>query len=183
MMWFFFVIIAATFFVLGQILLRKDSQQKTSEPFLVILERTCYFACSSGFLAFLLLMILWSVLFFTTNTITNTNTNTTSNSKNMTTNKGDHNLGFLVIQRSTISATPWFPILAGILFFVGNLFWIYAISTSPSVSHVRTLMAGIETILLVLAGIYIFNNSENVIRPLYITGIIMIIVGVMFVSF
>jgi drug/metabolite transporter (DMT)-like permease len=49
--------------------------------------------------------------------------------------------------------------LGGILFFIGNLLWIYTISTKKPLSMIRVLMAGFETFLLVLVGYFIFSHK------------------------
>ena len=51
------------------------------------------------------------------------------------------------------------PILAGALFFFGNLLWIQAIHLAPNISHVRILMAGLETVLLAIIAYYVFHQS------------------------
>ena len=49
--------------------------------------------------------------------------------------------------------------LGGILFFIGNLLWIYMISKKEPLSMIRVLMAGFETFLLVLVGYFIFSHK------------------------
>ena len=51
------------------------------------------------------------------------------------------------------------PILAGALFFFGNLLWIQAIHLAPNISHVRIVMAGLETVLLAIIAYYVFHQS------------------------
>ena len=51
------------------------------------------------------------------------------------------------------------PILAGALFFFGNLLWIQAIHLAPNISHVRIVMAGLETALLAMIAYYVFHQS------------------------
>lgn len=77
---------------------------------------------------------------------------------------------------------PWYSFFAGIVFFFGNFLWIYAINTSPSIAHVRVLMAGVETILLLLVGVFIFQNTTNVLKPSVLIGIALILVGVIILS-
>ena len=47
---------------------------------------------------------------------------------------------------------PYFSLLAGLVFFFGNMFWIKSIQKSPSLSNVRILMARSETLLLLISG-------------------------------
>ena len=57
------------------------------------------------------------------------------------------------------SSTILAPILAGALFFFGNLLWIQAIHLAPNISHVRIVMAGLETVLLAIIAYYVFHQS------------------------
>jgi len=61
--------------------------------------------------------------------------------------------------KSSSTLTLFAPILAGALFFFGNLLWIQAIHLAPNISHVRILMAGLETVLLAIIAYYVFHQS------------------------
>jgi drug/metabolite transporter (DMT)-like permease len=69
--------------------------------------------------------------------------------------------------------------MAGLLFFIGNLFWIYSISTKKSLGNIRVIMAGFETFMLFLVGYFYFNeiiNSKQVI------GALLILLGIYFIQ-
>lgn len=66
-------------------------------------------------------------------------------------------------------------LIAGILFALGNLFWIYSISTKTSIGSIRTIMAGFETALLFLVGYLLFSETFDVKK---IMGIIMVLLGI-----
>jgi len=69
--------------------------------------------------------------------------------------------------------------IAGFLFFIGNLFWIYSISTKNSLGNIRVIMAGFETFMLFLVGYFYFNeiiNSKQVI------GALLILLGIYFIQ-
>jgi drug/metabolite transporter (DMT)-like permease len=69
--------------------------------------------------------------------------------------------------------------IAGLLFFIGNLFWIYSISTKKSLGNIRVIMAGFETFMLFLVGYFYFNeiiNSKQVI------GALLILLGIYFIQ-
>ena len=72
-----------------------------------------------------------------------------------------------------------YSIIAGVLFFFGNLFWIYSIKSSPSLALVRVFMAGGETILLLFAGYLFFKQYINVKS---LIGILLILSGVHLIS-
>ena len=52
-----------------------------------------------------------------------------------------------------------FAISSGILFFIGNLFWIRALSSNQPLGNIRVVMAGVETIALFATGVLFFNES------------------------
>jgi multidrug resistance protein EbrA len=66
-------------------------------------------------------------------------------------------------------------VIAGVLFALGNLFWIYSISTKTSIGSIRTIMAGFETALLFLVGYLLFSETFDVKK---IIGIIMVLLGI-----
>jgi multidrug resistance protein EbrA len=66
-------------------------------------------------------------------------------------------------------------VIAGVLFALGNLFWIYSISTKTSIGSIRTIMAGFETALLFLVGYFLFSETFDVKK---IIGIIMVLLGI-----
>ena len=51
-----------------------------------------------------------------------------------------------------------------VLYSFGNLLWIMSIKSAPSLSLIRVLMAGGETLLLVLAGYLVFKNVHYLCR-------------------
>jgi len=66
-------------------------------------------------------------------------------------------------------------IIAGLVFAIGNLFWIYTISTKKSIGSIRTIMAGFETLLLFLVGYTLFSETFHFTK---IAGIIMVLAGI-----
>lgn len=66
-------------------------------------------------------------------------------------------------------------LIAGVFFFFGNLLWIYCIQKAPSLSLVRILMAGFETVLLVTIGYLLFQEKISVLN---VVGFGTILVGV-----
>lgn len=62
-------------------------------------------------------------------------------------------------------------IVAGILFFIGNLFWIRSISSNKPLGNIRVVMAGFETLALFAAGLLFFKEVIT-IRQLAGTAII-----------
>lgn len=64
---------------------------------------------------------------------------------------------------------------AGLVFAFGNLFWIYTISTKKSLDDIRVIMAGIETVLLFLLGIFLFSEKFTFNKFI---GIIFILFGI-----
>lgn len=74
----------------------------------------------------------------------------------------------------------YYGLMAGVVFFFGNLLWIMSIKNAPSLSLIRVLMAGGETLLLILAGYLVFQ--ENALSLSNIIGIILILSGVYFVQ-
>jgi drug/metabolite transporter (DMT)-like permease len=69
----------------------------------------------------------------------------------------------------------YYSIIAGLVFFFGNLFWIKSIKNSPSLSNVRILMAGGETLLLLIVGYILFQQSISFKQ---ILGIFLILSGI-----
>jgi drug/metabolite transporter (DMT)-like permease len=49
-------------------------------------------------------------------------------------------------------------IVAGILFFIGNFFWIRSISSNKPLGNIRVVMAGVETLALFAAGVLFFKE-------------------------
>jgi drug/metabolite transporter (DMT)-like permease len=74
----------------------------------------------------------------------------------------------------------YYGLMAGVVFFFGNLLWIMSIKNAPSLSLIRVLMAGGETLLLLLAGYLVFK--ERGLSLSNIIGIILILSGVYFVK-
>ena len=68
-----------------------------------------------------------------------------------------------------------YAVCAGIMFAFGNLFWIYTISTKESLGNIRVIMAGIETFLLFLLGVFVFSEAFTLKK---FTGIILILFGI-----
>jgi drug/metabolite transporter (DMT)-like permease len=62
-------------------------------------------------------------------------------------------------------------IVAGILFFIGNFFWIRSISSNKPLGNIRVVMAGFETLALFAAGLLFFKEVIT-IRQLAGTAII-----------
>lgn len=73
-----------------------------------------------------------------------------------------------------------FAALAGIVFFFGNLLWIYSISTKTQLGNIRTIMAGFEMILLFCVGMLMFNDQLQYTQGL---GIVFILLGIYIVSY
>ena len=72
------------------------------------------------------------------------------------------------------------PILAGALFFFGNLLWIQAIHLAPNISHVRIVMAGLETVLLAMIAYYVFHQS---VTQTQLVGMALIGCGIALVAY
>ena len=72
------------------------------------------------------------------------------------------------------------PILAGALFFFGNLLWIQAIHLAPNISHVRIVMAGLETVLLAIIAYYVFHQS---VTQTQLVGMALIGCGIALVAY
>ena len=68
-----------------------------------------------------------------------------------------------------------YVVLGGILFFIGNLLWIYTISIKKPLSMIRILMAGFETFLLVLVGYFIFSHKLTLRE---FVGIALVLAGI-----
>ena len=69
--------------------------------------------------------------------------------------------------------------MAGLLFFIGNLFWIYSISTKKSLGNIRVIMAGFETFMLFLVGYFYFNE---IINSKQLMGALLILLGIYFIQ-
>jgi len=69
--------------------------------------------------------------------------------------------------------------MAGLLFFIGNLFWIYSISTKKSLGNIRVIMAGFETFMLFLVGYFYFNE---IINSTQLMGALLIVFGIYFIQ-
>ena len=52
-----------------------------------------------------------------------------------------------------------YPLVAGILFFFGNLLWVFSISKKTPLSIIRVVMSGFETFLLILVGYILFSTT------------------------
>lgn len=65
--------------------------------------------------------------------------------------------------------------IAGIFFGLGNLFWIYSISTKNPIGNIRTIMAGFETLCLFIAGYLVFSETIHCIQGL---GVVLILGGI-----
>ena len=62
-------------------------------------------------------------------------------------------------------------VIAGILFFIGNFFWIRSISSNKPLGNIRVVMAGVETLALFAAGLLFFKEVIT-LRQLIGTAII-----------
>lgn len=71
-----------------------------------------------------------------------------------------------------------YSIIAGVLFFLGFIYWIKTIGTKESLGMIRVTMAGFETILLYLVSYMFFND---IITIKQFIGSILILLGI-FVS-
>ena len=71
-----------------------------------------------------------------------------------------------------------YSIIAGVLFFLGFIYWIRTIGTKESLGMIRVTMAGFETILLYLVSYMFFND---IITIKQFIGSILILLGI-FVS-
>lgn len=69
----------------------------------------------------------------------------------------------------------WFPILAGVVFALGNYFWITSIYSKESLGIIRVVMAGFETFLLFLVGYLLFKDQIEIQK---IIGTIIILFGI-----
>lgn len=93
--------------------------------------------------------------------------------------------GFLVLlyilqnNKNVLNNEIMFSLLAGIVFFFGNMFWIFSIKSAPSLSTIRTIMAGGETLLLLLVGFIIFKQTLTIQD---VIGMILILLGVNIIS-
>jgi multidrug transporter EmrE-like cation transporter len=66
-------------------------------------------------------------------------------------------------------------VIAGILFFIGNFFWIRSISSNKPLGNIRVVMAGVETLALFAAGLLFF---KQVITLKQLIGTAIIISGI-----
>ena len=83
-------------------------------------------------------------------------------------------------QKKGKNAMSYYGIIAGIFFFFGNFLWILSIKTAPSLSLIRIVMAGGETLLLLITGYLIFREKIMTLRNML--GILLILSGVYFIS-
>lgn len=89
-------------------------------------------------------------------------------------------LGYISIKERKRQPISNYAIIAGILFFFGNLLWILSIKSAPSLSLIRVIMAGGETLLLLVAGYLLFK--ERSINLYNILGIFFILSGVYLIA-
>lgn len=93
--------------------------------------------------------------------------------------------GFLVLlymiqnNQNILNNNIMFSLLAGIVFFFGNMFWIFSIKNAPSLSIIRTIMAGGETLLLLLVGYLVFKQTLTIQD---LIGMVFILLGVNIIS-
>lgn len=132
-LWMIYIFIATIFFVLGQFILKFDS----NEAILTV----CYFSISMGLTGLFCLMYLY---------------------------------------KQNKKIISYYGILAGILFFFGNFLWILSIKNAPSLSLIRVIMAGGETLLLIIGGYLIFK--EQIFSFYNMFGIGLILSGVFLIS-
>ena len=128
-LWMWSVFIATIFFVCGQICLRKSFETSMITNNLSSLYATACFSMIMGVLGCILLMSLSIYDPISTK------------------------------QFFTNSIRSGSPFLAGGFFFIGNVFWIYSISSQNALAMIRILMAGWEMLLLLLVGILIFKDN------------------------
>jgi multidrug transporter EmrE-like cation transporter len=128
-LWMLSVFIATLFFVCGQICLRKSFETSMITNNLSSLYATACFSMIIGVLGCILMMSLSMYDPISTK------------------------------QFFINSIRSGFPFLAGVFFFIGNLFWIYSISSQNPLGIIRILMAGWEMFLLLLVGILIFKDN------------------------
>lgn len=74
----------------------------------------------------------------------------------------------------------YLPILAGIVFALGNYCWISSIHTKESLGIIRVLMAGFETILLFTIGYLLFRDKLDIMK---IIGTIVILLGIGIINY
>ena len=87
---------------------------------------------------------------------------------------------YLMVSKSENVSLSRYGLLAGILFFFGNLLWILSIKVAPSLSHIRVTMAGGETILLLISGYLLFK--ERILTINNIIGILLVLSGVYMIA-
>lgn len=87
---------------------------------------------------------------------------------------------YLMAYNSEKISISKYGLLAGILFFFGNLLWILSIKVAPSLSHIRVTMAGGETLLLLLSGYLLFK--ESILTLNNIIGILLVLSGVYMIA-
>lgn len=73
----------------------------------------------------------------------------------------------------------YYGIIAGIFFFLGNIYWINSIKSSPDLSLIRGIMAGSETLLLLIIGYLIFKQQISINN---ILGFFLIFSGIFLIS-
>jgi multidrug transporter EmrE-like cation transporter len=89
-------------------------------------------------------------------------------------------LGYKYIKERKREGPSMYAIIAGILFFFGNMLWIFSIKSAPSLSLIRIMMAGGETLLLLFASYIVFK--EKIISLVNAVGIALILAGVYLIS-
>ena len=89
-------------------------------------------------------------------------------------------LGFLYMKERKRQPISGFAIIAGIFFFFGNLLWILSIKTAPNLSLIRIVMAGGETLLLLIAGYLLFR--EKIMNVYNALGVALIMSGVYLIA-
>ena len=89
-------------------------------------------------------------------------------------------LGYIYLKERKRQPISKYAIIAGILFFFGNLLWILSIKSAPSLSLIRVVMAGGETLLLLIAGYLLFR--ERIMNIHNILGIALILSGVYLIA-
>ena len=89
-------------------------------------------------------------------------------------------LGYISLKERKRQPISKYAIIAGIFFFFGNLLWILSIKSAPSLSLIRVVMAGGETLLLLIAGYLLFR--ERIMNIYNALGIALILSGVYLIA-
>tara|TARA_B110000285_G_C15121443_1_gene617417 strand:- start:271 stop:708 length:438 start_codon:yes stop_codon:yes gene_type:complete len=80
---------------------------------------------------------------------------------------------------SQLKNQHYYSFTAGILFFIGFIFWIYSISQKIELGIIRTFMAGFETLILFIVGYLLFNDK---ITLLQFFGVLSILLGIFIIG-